>query len=84
MLSVEPKISDLVRDLETGSHDRSLAQLAQQLEAGCNQFRSAEVHVITKEVADWEIGVPSNRQLRGFGNDAWWQAIVSLDPQLVR
>jgi hypothetical protein len=62
LLSIEPKISDLV-------HERPPTQLASQLERGRNQFRSAEVYVITREIAAWGIGVPENKQLRGFGND---------------
>ena len=62
MLSIEPKISDLVRE-------RPPTQLASQLERGRSQFRSAEVYVITREIAAWGIGVPENKQLRGFSND---------------
>ena len=62
MLSIEPKISDLVRE-------RPLMQLASQLERGRNQFRSAEVHLIARDIPTWGIGVPEGKQLRGFGND---------------
>lgn len=62
MLTIEPKISDLV-------HERPLTQLASQLEHGRNQFRSSEVHVITNEVVTWGIGIPGDKQLRGFGDD---------------
>lgn len=62
MLAIEPKISDLICD-------RSPTQLASQLEHARNQFRSAEVHLITREASSWGLGVPQDKQLRGFGND---------------
>ena len=62
MLSIEPKISDLVCE-------QPPTQLALQLECGRNQFRSAEVYVITKEIAAWGTGVPKNKQLRRFSDD---------------
>lgn len=62
MLTIEPKISDFVQE-------QPLTQLTSQLERGRNQFKSTEVHMITREVATWGIGIPGDKQLRGFGDD---------------
>ena len=62
LLSIEPKMSDLLTD-------RPLAQLTLQMDKGRNEFRNSQVHSISNQISSWGIGVPDNKQLRGFGND---------------
>ena len=62
LLSIEPKISDLVAE-------RPLTELTSQLDKGRNEFRNSQVHVIHDRIPSWGIGVPEDKQLRGFGSD---------------
>jgi hypothetical protein len=62
LLSIEPKISDLVAE-------RPLSELTSQLDRGRNEFRNSQVHLIQEQIPSWGIGVPEDKQLRGFGND---------------
>jgi hypothetical protein len=62
LLSIEPKIRDLVTE-------RPMAELAFQLDRGRNKFRSSQVHSVNAEIAGWGIGVPGEKDVRGFGDD---------------
>lgn len=62
LLSIEPKISDLVTD-------RPLAEIASQLDKGRSEFRNSEICVINDKISRWGFGVPEDKHLRGFGND---------------
>lgn len=60
------------------------------LERGRNNFRSAQVHSIgVDEIHKWELGVPSNKSVRGFGNDVCGRLLCPsnrdwTDPAYVR
>ena len=62
LLSIEPKIQDLVTE-------RPLSELASQLDLGRTEVRSSQVFLISGGISKWDIGVPENKHLRGFGND---------------
>ncbi|KAF9785950.1 hypothetical protein BJ322DRAFT_754912 [Thelephora terrestris] len=62
LLSIEPKIADLLAD-------RELPDLVRDLEKGRNEFRNSQVHSISNQISSWGIGVPDDKHLRGFGND---------------
>jgi len=62
LLSIEPKISDLVAE-------RPLTELTLQLDRGRNEFRNSQVHSIRELISGWGLGVPEEGHLRGFGND---------------
>jgi hypothetical protein len=64
LLSVYPKISDLISEVP-------LITLASKLERGRNEIKSSEVHSIAiREISNWGLGVPVDKNLRGFGNDS--------------
>ncbi|KAF9779677.1 hypothetical protein BJ322DRAFT_1024523 [Thelephora terrestris] len=62
LLSIEPKISDLLTDWP-------LADLMQQLDKGRNEFRDSQVHSISSQMSGWGVGVPEDKKLCGFGNN---------------
>ena len=62
LLSIEPKISDLVTE-------RPLTELTLQLDKGRNEFRNSQVHSIRELISSWGLGVPEDGRLRGFGDD---------------
>lgn len=62
LLSVEPKIADLI-----STH--TPADLSLNLDKGRREFRNAQVHSISNKISIWVKGVPENKHLRGFEND---------------